>query len=176
MKIWPSYWLDRSHLPNIREKNLGTNFWTLHLIWPLKFSFLSIQIFDAKHTSHHQSELWFDFDSHMFLFCRKKAWLGWLVDSTDKGPVTRKMFPFDDVIMNLNIDWQETKKVASIWPTGNVTYCLLITLAYTLCRWPLMSQIQHHQIDDISIVLKSSSRPSRPENLGYSLFNICTLH
>ena len=30
----------------------------------------------------------------------------WLVDSPHKGPVTRKMFPFEDVIMHIHIGWR----------------------------------------------------------------------
>ena len=34
----------------------------------------------------------------------------WPVNSSHKGPVTRKMFPFDDVIMNPLVKWKQKSK------------------------------------------------------------------
>ena len=53
----------------------------------------------------------------------------WLVNSPHKGPITRKMFPFDDVIM-----WQDSVPVIS-----TMTYCphvaIRFRITFTMISW-----------------------------------------
>ena len=42
----------------------------------------------------------------------------WPVDSPHKGPVTRKMFPFENIIMTLQI----LQSGGSIWPSGRISF------------------------------------------------------
>ena len=54
-----------------------------------------------------------------------------------KGPVTRKLFPFDDVIVNICPGWRETKARCINWMQGN-------TVAYYLtCVWGRYSHHYH---------------------------------
>ena len=40
----------------------------------------------------------------------------WPVNSPHKGPVTRKMFPFDDAIMLRQMIWHHPTTINAIWP------------------------------------------------------------
>ena len=53
----------------------------------------------------------------------------WLVNSPHKGPVTRKMFPFDDVIIQFGFPW-------FLWPqvTWRFSHFLLTLLKVMACR------------------------------------------
>ena len=51
----------------------------------------------------------------------------WLVDSPHKGPVTQKMFPFDDVIMLYVLLWLGTNRLEA-WNTFCVIYWTLLKI------------------------------------------------
>ena len=54
-----------------------------------------------NHPSHHvYSTVYSGADQRKHQSSTSLAFVRWPVNSTHKGPVTRKMFPFDDVIMN----------------------------------------------------------------------------
>ena len=59
----------------------------------------------------------------------------WPVNSPHKGPVTRKMFPFDDGIM-LHHDWLPARWDASLswWPPANYKYCVFVLFLFVFSQ------------------------------------------
>ena len=64
----------------------------------------------------------------------------WLVNSPHKGPVTRKMFPFDDVIMSGTSTWYTYLPCINIWRYWHIE-------VETKC--PTLSRRQYHYNDVI---------------------------
>ena len=89
----------------------------------------------------------------------------WPVNSPHKGPVTRKMFPFDDVIMYFENAWDKTvvcfsSVKAELHDLPRVTMsansCILIIYRWgnciTIVQWPLLVSIPHthrHYLDSM---------------------------
>ena len=67
----------------------------------------------------------------------------WSVDSPHKGPVTRKMFPFDDVIMDTTLCFNMHRYIIRLYPINHVCLSFLIYLKWFIaiyiyiyvCKW-----------------------------------------
>ena len=83
----------------------------------------------------------------------------WPVNSPHKGPVTRKMFPFDDVIVYMLIvnKFQAWMKIISIMldcPTDKLNYCPLSVITH------LRHSTQNLYFDMAAIILHGKIRDS----------------
>ena len=73
----------------------------------------------------------------------------WPVNSLHKGPVTRKMFPFDDVIMQRTLFSRSKLTNSSIWPRVMRSTIFLLSLINSTIIWATFRPISPLERRDI---------------------------
>ena len=89
----------------------------------------------------------------------------WPVNSPHKGPVTRKVFPFDDVIMN---------KAQSVWIFLFLGFFIFQIIAKTICYSKIITIWDNTDMRQFRYVMNLESSRWRHETVKTSQINSCS--